>query len=63
MSNAGRDNMPRYNWLPTPEEFIRAATLAWLHVGCEALALISCAVKRTKMTNVSASKRRNQNEN
>ena len=62
MSSTKRDIMQHYNWLPTPEEFVRASTLAWLRVGYEAIRLIACAVKQNNPANVKVSERRNDNE-
>ncbi len=58
MPNTKRDIMQHYDWIPTQGEFIRALTLAWFHVGYEAMTLIAYVLKRNAPDNVSASERR-----
>lgn len=57
MPNTKKDTKLLYNWLPTQEEFIQATTLAWIRVGCEALGLITYALKRNEPNNVNDSER------
>ncbi len=52
--------MQRYDWFPTPCEFIRAATLAWLRVGYEALGLLTYVLKQNEPTDVIDSERSNE---
>lgn len=47
------------NQFPTPCEFTKAITLAWLRVGYEVLGLVAYAVKQNEPTAVSTGERRN----
>ncbi len=49
--------MRQYALVPTPGEWIRAITLAWLRVGYEVLGLIGYAVKQNESTDVMDSER------
>ncbi len=52
--------MSSNSFLPTPCEFIRAATLAWLRVGYEALGLFAYVLKQNEPTDVINSERSNE---
>ncbi len=49
--------MRRYALVPTPGEWFRAVTLAWLRVGYEVLDLIAYAMKQNESTDVKKSER------
>lgn len=60
MTNTENDTPQQYDWIPTQGEFIRALTLAWFHVGYEALTMIAYALKQNEPDDVKDSERSNK---